>query len=154
MATTAEDIECEFCGLKNDKIVDPKKLPCGHINCMPCLTSHYKENDIFWCGLQSCGKVYKMSPEMLPDFDDAQFCDTCFKKGQNKRQAVSYCTDCSRKFCTKHIEQHDGVLEDHHTIPMAQYLSKESPHLPDICTKHENQPLVVGCKSVPFLLLI
>ncbi|XP_067940372.1 uncharacterized protein [Watersipora subatra] len=146
MASASEDIECEFCGLKNDKIVDPKKLPCGHINCMPCLTSHYKENEIFWCGLQSCGKVYKMSPEMLPDFDDAQFCDTCVKKGQNKRQAVSYCTDCSRKFCTKHLEQHDGVLEDHHTIPMAQYLSKASPNLPEICTKHDNQPLVVGCK--------
>ncbi|XP_067940340.1 uncharacterized protein [Watersipora subatra] len=153
MATTAEDIDCEFCGLKNDKIVDPKKLPCGHINCMPCLTSHYKENDIFWCGLQSCGKVYKMSPEMLPDFDDAQFCDTCVKKGQNKRQAVSYCTDCSRKFCTKHLELHDSALEDHHTTPMAQYLSKESPHLPDICTKHENQPLVMGCGPHDFQLL-
>ncbi|XP_067940339.1 uncharacterized protein [Watersipora subatra] len=153
MASASEDIECEFCGLRNDKIVDPKKLPCGHINCMPCLTSHYKENEIFWCGLQSCGKVYKMSPEMLPDFDDALFCDTCVKKGQNKRQAVSYCTDCSRKFCPKHLEQHDDVLEDHHTIPMAQYLSKESPHLPDICTKHENQPLVMGCGPHDFQLL-
>ncbi|XP_067940349.1 uncharacterized protein [Watersipora subatra] len=153
MASASEDIECEFCGLKNDKIVDPKKLPCGHINCMPCLTSHYKENDIFWCGLQLCGKVYKMSPEMLPDFDDALFCDTCVKKGQNKRQAVSYCTDCSRKFCPKHLELHDGALEDHHTIPMAQYLSKESPHMPDICTKHENQPLVMGCVPHDFQLL-
>ncbi|XP_067939565.1 transcription intermediary factor 1-beta-like [Watersipora subatra] len=148
MASAQEDIECEFCGLRNEMIVDPKKLPCGHVNCMPCLKSHYEKNKICWCGLQSCGKVYKMSPESLPNFgiDDARLCDTCTKKGQHKRHAVSYCTDCCRNFCQEHLEYHDIALDDHHTISMTQYMSGESQHKPDICTKHDNQPLVLGCK--------
>ncbi|XP_067939599.1 transcription intermediary factor 1-beta-like [Watersipora subatra] len=148
MASASLDIECEFCGLRNEKIVDPKQLPCGHIHCMPCLTSHYEKNKICWCGLQSCGKVYKMSPESLDDYDvdDARLCDTCIKIRQHKRQATSYCTDCSRKFCKEHLEHHDALLDNHNTVSMTQYMSGESQHLPDICTKHENQPLVFGCK--------
>ncbi|XP_067939614.1 transcription intermediary factor 1-beta-like [Watersipora subatra] len=148
MASSSHDIECEFCGLRNEKIVDPKQLPCGHIHCMPCLTSHYEKNKICWCGLQSCGKVYKMSPESLADYDvdAARLCDTCTKRGPHRRQATSYCTDCSRKFCKEHLEHHDNALDGHHTICITQYLSKVSQHLPDICTKHENQPLVLGCK--------
>ncbi|XP_067939610.1 uncharacterized protein [Watersipora subatra] len=89
-----------------------------------------------------------MSPESLADYDvdAARLCDTCTKRGQHKRQATSYCTDCSRKLCKEHLEHHDNALDGHHTISMTQYLSKESQHLPDICTKHENQPLVLGCK--------
>ncbi|XP_067939055.1 transcription intermediary factor 1-beta-like [Watersipora subatra] len=148
MASVFYDIECEFCGLRNKKLVDPKKLPCGHIHCMPCLTSHYEQSKICWCGFQSCGKVYKMSPESLADndVDAARLCDTCAKRGQHKRQATSYCTDCSRKFCKEHLEQHDNALDGHHKISMAQYLSNKSQNLSDICTKHENQLLVFGCK--------
>ncbi|XP_067939613.1 uncharacterized protein [Watersipora subatra] len=148
MASAHHDIECEFCGQRNEKIVDPKQLPCGHIHCMPCLTSHYEKNKICWCGLQSCGKVYKMSPESLADLDvdAAKLCDACVKKGQRNRLALSYCAACSKKFCKEHLEQHDVLLDNHHTVSMNQYMSGESQHLPDICTKHENQPLVFGCK--------
>ncbi|XP_067938634.1 cyclin-dependent kinase 3-like isoform X2 [Watersipora subatra] len=38
-------------------------------------------------------------------------------------------------------------MDGHHTDSTTQYMSKESQHLPDICTKHENQPLVLECKA-------
>ncbi|XP_067939619.1 uncharacterized protein [Watersipora subatra] len=93
-------------------------------------------------------KVYKMSPESLDDYDvdDARLCDTRIKIQQHKHQATSYCTDCSMKFCKEHLEHHDVALGDHHTDSMTWYMSNESQHKPDICTKHENQPPVFGCK--------
>ncbi|XP_067939053.1 uncharacterized protein [Watersipora subatra] len=44
------------------------------------------------------------------------------------------------------LQQHDNALDGHHKISMAQYLSNKSQNLSDICTKHEHQLLVFGCK--------
>ena len=43
----------------------------------------------------------------LPSHDageDNKWCDVCIKKHKLKQEAVIYCTQCDKKFCTKHKE--------------------------------------------------
>ena len=46
-------------------------------------------------------------PQDLPSHDtggDNRWCDVCIKKSKVKEEAVIYCKQCDKKFCTKHEE--------------------------------------------------
>ena len=34
--------------------------------------------------------------------EDNKWCDICIKKGEVKQEAVIYCTQCDKTFCTDH----------------------------------------------------
>ena len=36
--------------------------------------------------------------------ENPQFCDACENNGVTEQTAVSYCTKCSKRMCTKHKE--------------------------------------------------
>ena len=53
-------------------------------------------------------EVFDVVPARLPVAvtreDNPQFCDICIDNGVTEQTAVSYCTKCSKRMCTKHKE--------------------------------------------------
>ena len=43
-------------------------------------------------------------PSAVTKEDNLQFCDICVENGVTEQTAVSYCTKCSKRMCTKHGE--------------------------------------------------
>ncbi|XP_067949688.1 transcription intermediary factor 1-beta-like [Watersipora subatra] len=149
MAEAVTDMECGFCCRKSDTIMNPKVLPCSHIHCINCLTTYYESKHLLLCGYNECGQVFEMSPDSLPSYDlssDKTLCDVCLKKSSPRQKAISYCTQCSRKFCSAHLMSHDDALEDHKKIPILEYLTQEQKVKVSNCTEHDNQPYVLACE--------
>ena len=55
-----------------------------------------------------CFREVSQTPlQDLPSHDtgeDEKWCDVCVKKGKGKIAAVTYCTQCDKRLCTRHEE--------------------------------------------------
>ena len=49
MATAVTDTKCGYCCQSVENMIDPKELPCGHINCRTCMEDGYKEKNGVVC---------------------------------------------------------------------------------------------------------
>ena len=52
-------------------------------------------------------QISKTPLQDLPSHDTGEknkWCDVCIKKGKGKITAVIYCTQCDKRFCTRHEE--------------------------------------------------
>lgn len=54
-----------------------------------------------------CSEVFDTQLEGLPlatGAGNSAVCDVCTSKGGGNQPAVSYCTHCTKKYCTKHLQ--------------------------------------------------
>ncbi|XP_067929521.1 uncharacterized protein [Watersipora subatra] len=143
-------IECGYCMMEGGQVIDPRTLPCQHIHCYPCLVGGFDTNRIVRCG--KCKDVFDVTLARLPSAirrqDDLHNCDVCVKKGETNELAVTYCCDCKKKICTKHVETHEEFYPDHiELLKIEEYQQKSRMYDVRKCTKHEDKPIVMGCSS-------
>ncbi|XP_067931000.1 E3 ubiquitin-protein ligase TRIM56-like [Watersipora subatra] len=146
----SESVVCGFCLEKDEQLVDPRSLPCHHVHCYPCLVGDFEANRIVRCG--TCKAVFDVTLTRLPSLmkgeGNFQLCDTCVENKTEEELAVSYCTSCSRKMCTKHLEPHGQFYPLHKdVIDIKEYQNKANVLIEHSCSTHENKPITVGCST-------
>ncbi|XP_067930448.1 E3 ubiquitin-protein ligase TRIM56-like isoform X1 [Watersipora subatra] len=145
-----KSVECGYCMMEGDKMIDPRTLPCQHIHCHPCLVGDFDTNRIVRCG--KCKEVFDVTIARLPSAvrreDNLHYCDVCVQKGKAHELAVTYCCDCKKKICTKHAELHEEFLPEHkELLKIEEYQQKARMYDVQKCTRHEDKPITVGCSS-------
>ncbi|XP_067929517.1 transcription intermediary factor 1-beta-like [Watersipora subatra] len=143
-------VECGYCMMEGDQLVDPRTLPCQHIHCYPCLVAGFDTNRIVGCG--KCKEVFDVTISRLPSAirrdGDLHNCDVCVQKGKANELAVTYCCDCKKKICTKHVEPHEEFFPEHkELLKIEEYQQKARMYDVRKCTRHEDKPIAMGCSS-------
>ncbi|XP_067940938.1 uncharacterized protein [Watersipora subatra] len=147
-------VECGFCLRKGVALPSPRQLTCNHVHCLECLTGFYDENNMLICPWEDCRVVCGVPLDKLSSYDVAKnksrSCDVCSKKGEDDKQAFSYCVSCDKVFCAKHHKLHkefyDEFEEPHSTVTMEQYELMKSQKS-GVCTDHNNKPINMGCRK-------
>ncbi|XP_067929518.1 uncharacterized protein [Watersipora subatra] len=143
-------IECGYCMMEGDQLIDPRTLPCQHIHCYLCLVGDFDNNRIVRCG--KCKEVFDVTLARLSSAirreDDLHICDVCAQKGKANELAVTYCCDCKTKICTKHVETHEEFYSNHkELIKIEEYQQKARMYDVRKCTRHDEKPIAMGCSS-------
>ncbi|XP_067929312.1 uncharacterized protein [Watersipora subatra] len=145
----SESAVCGYCLEKDEQLVDPRSLPCHHVHCYPCLVGDFEANRIVRCG--TCKAVFDVTLARLPPatkgVDNLHVCDTCLDN-KTDEPAVSYCTTCSRKMCTKHLELHGQFFPLHRDVlDIKEYQNKAKMLKEQCCATHPDEPIVRGCST-------
>ncbi|XP_067930994.1 E3 ubiquitin-protein ligase TRIM56-like [Watersipora subatra] len=153
----SESVVCGFCMEKDEQLVDPRSLPCHHVHCYPCLVGDFEANRIIRCG--TCKAVFDVTLARLPSAtkreENIQVCDTCVENKTEEEPAVSYCTSCNRKMCTKHLELHGQFYPVHKDVlDIKEYQNKAKVLIEHICATHQNKPITMGCSTCCQLLCV
>ncbi|XP_067931003.1 E3 ubiquitin-protein ligase TRIM56-like [Watersipora subatra] len=146
----SESVVCGYCMEKDEQLIDPRSLPCHHIHCFPCLVGDFEANRTVRCG--TCKAVFDVTLARLPSAmkreDNLQFCDICVDNESGEELAVSYCTTCSRKMCTKHLELHGQFYSLHRDVlDIQEYQNKAKMLKERRCATHPDEPIVLGCST-------
>ncbi|XP_067930990.1 uncharacterized protein [Watersipora subatra] len=153
----SDSVVCGFCLEKDEQVVDPRPLPCHHVHCYPCLVGDFEANRIVKCG--TCKAVFDVTLSRLPlamkGEDNLHFCDTCVDNKSGENPAVSYCTTCDRKMCTKHLEPHGQFYPLHRDVLyIEEYKNKAKMLKEHRCATHQNEPIVRGCSTCSQVLCV
>ncbi|XP_067930989.1 uncharacterized protein [Watersipora subatra] len=145
----SESVVCGFCLEKDEQLIDPRSLPCYHVHCYPCLVGDFEANRIVRCG--TCKAVFDVTLTRLPSSmkgeGNLQLCDTCVDN-KTEELAVSYCTSCSRKMCTKHLESHGQFLPLHRDVlDVKEYQNKAKTLQEHRCATHNDKSITMGCST-------
>ncbi|XP_067934091.1 uncharacterized protein [Watersipora subatra] len=62
-----------------------------------------------------------------------------------KEEAAVHCIECSKRFCTKHIQSHDDIMTNHKKIPLDEYIMAKNSKEQDFCSMHKNLIYSLGC---------
>ncbi|XP_067931190.1 transcription intermediary factor 1-beta-like [Watersipora subatra] len=143
----SESVVCGYCLVKNEQLVDPRSLPCHHVHCYPCLVGDFEANRIVRCG--TCKAVSDVTLARLPPVmkreDNLQICDTC-SDNKTEELAVSYCTDCSKKMCSKHLESHHQIYPLHKDLLDIKDCQKKAKGMVErYCATHQDKAITMGC---------
>ncbi|XP_067929470.1 uncharacterized protein [Watersipora subatra] len=146
----SDSVVCGFCLEKDKQLVDPRSLPCHHVHCYPCLVGDFEANRIVKCG--TCKAVFDVTLVRLPPAmnreDSLQLCDTCVDNKTSGELAVSYCTTCNRKMCSKHLELHGQFFPLHRDVlDIKEYKNKAKMLEEHRCATHQDEPIVRGCST-------
>ncbi|XP_073678210.1 E3 ubiquitin/ISG15 ligase TRIM25-like [Garra rufa] len=148
------------CPVCLELLKDPVTIPCGHSNCMSCITDHWNQEDekrVYSC--PQCRQTFSPRPalsknimlaEEVEKLKNAHFqtdvpatgdveCDVCTER---KHKAVKSCLVCRNSFCQNHLEQHENLFKEkgHNLMDATERLQEM------ICSKHK-KPLDIYCRT-------
>ena len=91
---------CKFCNNVMPFMTSPRRLPCGHTFCEPCLLSNTPS------ACPTCEKILPADlvvSELPLDFGPDYSCGPC-KRKDRAALAKLFCRECSQRLCDTHIE--------------------------------------------------
>ncbi|XP_061180322.1 transcription intermediary factor 1-alpha-like [Saccostrea echinata] len=165
------------CSICFEQFKTPRYLPCLHMFCQECLSSHIlsecqaKENAVgFDCPL--CRK-FVPSPSLALNFrewcenlpknvlmdkfsrwiESGKICEAC-QRYSEEEEASNYCLDCSEaicEICTK-CHRKNRATQDHKIFPLDEMKGMHGQEIlkmpPDItCSKHKYRPIELYCND-------
>ncbi|XP_067940914.1 uncharacterized protein [Watersipora subatra] len=150
----ADGPNCGYCMLEFKNMVDPRRLPCGHIFCLGCLQGDFSAGGVN-TKCNQCGELHSgLALNELPTAKEGEEnSDTgegklppiaCSKNCENK--AISFCEDCSVKMCEEHKKAHDNFLTDHKYVPFLEYRKFPEKYDRPMCNTH-NKKLSLACET-------
>ncbi|XP_067931006.1 E3 ubiquitin-protein ligase TRIM56-like [Watersipora subatra] len=139
--------QCVFCWSKDNRLVDPRVLPCNHVSCKTCLDGQLEAQKVVWC--KDCKKFFDVVVDELPTYKLPKAkheCEVCLRKSKNV-SAVIYCKTCNKKLCEAHRKWHDELMNQHDTLTIRQYAEQAERLETRYCAEHITESYTLGCDN-------